>query len=73
MVNFLKDWYYLRKHKATYAEYFFGLERERLGGVGKGVEVSSRVKAVLSAVVMTVVPYLVGKIDAFYNTLVEKE
>jgi hypothetical protein len=59
MIDFAKDFYYLVKYKATYAEEFFNLERK--------MSLNSKFKALKGAVIFTIIPYLCIKIDNFYN------
>jgi hypothetical protein len=71
LIDFLKDFYHLLKHKATYAEYFFGMERESLLTAEKHNKLS-KLKVLLNAAVMTVLPYVFSKIDSYYNNLKEQ-
>jgi hypothetical protein len=72
LINFFKDFYYLKKYKATYAEYFFGLERETLNTANKESK-PSKLRLILNTAIMTVIPYLIRKIDIYFNDLKERE
>lgn len=68
-MNFLKDFYYLLKHKATYAEYFFGMERGSLSTGNKSRKMT-KLQVALHAAVVTILPYLLNKVDSYYNTFI---
>ncbi len=57
----MKDFYYLTKHNATYAENFYELERE-----GKQ---KRKFAALKSALIWTVLPYIFNKIEAYFNKI----
>lgn len=65
IIDFLKDFYYLLKHNSTYAEHFFSLERK--------IKPVSKLNALKGALIWTILPYLITKIDNAYNTIVGEE
>ena len=72
VINFCKDFYYLLKHKATYAEYFFRLERESLLKP-ESTKAHSKLRLLLHTAVVTLVPYLANKLETYFNQLKEEE
>jgi hypothetical protein len=64
-IDFIKDLLYLITKNVTYAENFFDFDRKVAAG--------SKILALKSAVVWTIIPYLLTKIDGYYNQLVGEE
>jgi hypothetical protein len=56
--DFLTKLYYLSKHKATYAEYFYGFERSAGGA-----------SAMKSAALLSLYPYVRTRLEEYYNHL----
>lgn len=60
LVDFVKDFYFLKRHKGTYAEHFYDVQRRTSRTMGK-------LWALANAFLWTIVPYLLAKLDALYN------
>ena len=67
MIDFLKDFVCLKKYGGTYAEQFYSMERSDLSAVKSG----RNLKILCHTLFMTMVPYLLNKLETYYNRLVE--
>lgn len=64
LIDFLKDFFYLISKNSTYAENFFDFDRKTKGG---------KLSALKSALVWTIIPYLLTKVEAYYMQLAADE
>lgn len=63
-IDFLKDFFFLVTKNTTYAENFFDFQRKNG---------SSKLFALKSAIVWTIIPYVTARIENYYNQTVGEE
>lgn len=63
-IDFLKDFFFLITKNTTYAENFFDFQRKNERG---------KLFALKSAIVWTIIPYVITKIENYYNQTVGEE